>query len=253
MLTTELHSVQPTILLPSPDAARQCHLHREAEDDIVRKLIQLLAKFDVHSTVRDAMRIAEQLASDGDRLVTASEFRRLRDYVLIEVARSNGQRSGGVLEMTVDEFHRSSAGHGHGVVHMACHKTSTTYGSARLVLSEEYHRPAATFVTVRSGIVPQTCPYLFATASGGSLPASHLTASKTEAFRRDSLAVQDRRDTRARSRRRDSGRSTSPALVRPTASRARQQQSVLVHRCMTKDTYRRRTPAASPPPVPAWR
>ena len=174
MLTTELHSVQPTILLPSPDAARQCHLHREAEDDIVRKLIQLLAKFDVHSTVRDAMRIAEQLASDGDRLVTASEFRRLRDYVLIEVARSNGQRSGGVLEMT-------------------------------------------------------------------------------EAFRRDSLAVQDRRDTRARSRRRDSGRSTSPALVRPTASRARQQQSVLVHRCMTKDTYRRRTPAASPPPVPAWR
>ena len=61
------------------DAARQRHLHREAEDDIVRKLIQLLPKFDVLSTVRDAMRIAEELASDGDRLATASEFRRLRD------------------------------------------------------------------------------------------------------------------------------------------------------------------------------
>ena len=121
MLTTELQSVQPTIMLPSPDAARQCHLHSEAEDDIVRKLIQLLAKFDVLSTVRDAMRIVEELASGGDRMATASEFRRLRDYVLIEVARSNGQRSGVVLQMTVDEFHRSSAVRGHRVVHVACH------------------------------------------------------------------------------------------------------------------------------------
>ncbi|KAI0224928.1 hypothetical protein LSAT2_024092, partial [Lamellibrachia satsuma] len=64
-----------------------------------------------------------------------------------------------------NEFHRSSAVHGHRVVHVACYKTSTTYGSARLVLSEEYHRISATFVTVRSGIVPQTCPYPFATAS----------------------------------------------------------------------------------------
>ena len=110
------------------DAARQWHLHREAEDDIVRKLILLLPKFDVLSTVRDAMRIVEELASDGDRLATASEFRRLRDYVLIEVARSNGQRSGGALQMTVDEFHRSSVVHGHRVVHVACHKTWTTYG-----------------------------------------------------------------------------------------------------------------------------
>ena len=123
--------------------------------------------------------------------------------------------------MTVDEFHRSSAVHGLRVVHVACHKTSTTYGSARLALSEESHRHAATFVTVRSGIVPQTCPYPFSTASGGSLPASHLTASTTEAFRRDCLAVLDRRDTRARSRRRDSRSRTSPALVRPTASMAR--------------------------------
>ena len=175
--------------------------------------------FDVLSTVRDAMRIAEELASEDDRLAMASEFRRLRDYVLVEVARSNGQRSGDVLQMTVDEFHRSSAVHGLRVVHMACHKTLTTYGSARLALSEESHRHAATFVTVRYGIVPQTCPYPFAIASGGSLPASHLTASMTEVFRRDSLAVLDRRDTRARSRRRDSSSRTSPALVRPTASR----------------------------------
>ena len=123
--------------------------------------------------------------------------------------------------MTVDEFHRLSAVHDHGVVHVACHKTSKTYGSARLVLSEEYHRHAATFVTVRSGIVPQTCPYLFATASGSSMLASHLTTSMTEAFRCDSLAVLDRRDTRVRTRRRNSGRTTSPARVRPTASRAR--------------------------------
>ena len=46
--------------------ARQQHQHREAEDDIVRKLIKLLPKFDILSMVRDAVCITEQLASDGD-------------------------------------------------------------------------------------------------------------------------------------------------------------------------------------------
>ena len=49
------------------DVVRQRHQHKEAEDDIARKLIKLLPKFDALSTVRDAVRIAEQLASDGNR------------------------------------------------------------------------------------------------------------------------------------------------------------------------------------------
>lgn len=260
------------------DAARQRHRHREAEDDVVRKLIGLLPEFDGLSTVRDAVSTAERLASDGGGLATGGEFRRLRDYVLIEVARSNGQRSGAVLHMTVDEFDRSSAVHGHHVVHVACHKTSSTYGSARLVLSDETHRHAATLVTVRSGVVPRSCPYLFATASGGSLPASHLTTAMTEAFRRDGLVVSDRRGnactiTATRLRKahiacaRSAGRRPGDMydlsrhmLHRLATQQAsydvadRNAQSVLVHTRMMEDTYRRRAPVASPaPPVPALR
>ena len=149
------------------------------------------------------------------------------------------------------------------------------YGSTRLVLSDESHRHAKAFEAMRSGTVPQTWPYLFTTTSGGSLPSSHLTTAMTEAFRRDGLVVLDRRGNactitatqlrkahiaHARSAGRQLATCTtcratcsivSPRSRRVTTSPIATHQSVLVYRRMIEDTYRRRTPAASPPPGPS--
>ena len=117
--------------------------------------------------------------------------------------------------MTVDEFHRSSAVHGHGVVHVACHKTSTTYGSARLVWTRVHDHGDAT--------------------PGGS----HRLRSFGQ--------PPDRRDVRLVAPHAPSSRHAAGELRRGRSQRA------VCARPQTEDMYHRRTPAASPPPVPAWR
>lgn len=177
------------------DASRQCHLHRESEDDIVNGIIRLLPHFSGLSAVRDALRLLLGV-STAACLVTLStswsDFRAMRDYLLVELALSNGHRSGAILSMTMHEFDHSSVVSDHWVIRVASHKTSSTYGSALVVVCAATHGHMQTFVTVRSGNVPDSSACFFCSSNGSRLSASHLTERLTEAFRRDGLVVRDR-------------------------------------------------------------
>ncbi|KAI0222057.1 hypothetical protein LSAT2_026686, partial [Lamellibrachia satsuma] len=85
------------------DAARQRHRHREAEDDVVRKLIELLPKFDVPST--EAFR-RDGLVVSGRRgnacTITATQLRKAH----IACARSAGRRPGDMYDLSRHMLHR---------------------------------------------------------------------------------------------------------------------------------------------------
>ncbi|KAI0229174.1 hypothetical protein LSAT2_020406, partial [Lamellibrachia satsuma] len=81
------------------DILRERHQTREHEDAIVAAIVQVLPLFDTLASVREASCLLNSLSAserrgEAGRRVRPSQYTRVRDYVMVEVARANAQRSG---------------------------------------------------------------------------------------------------------------------------------------------------------------
>ena len=180
------------------DARRQRLVHREAEDGVVVEIARLLPFFDGLSTVRRGVQTLERCTSEGGVRASRAEYLAMRDYLAVEVTRGNAHRSGAVLSMTVLELEMAATYESHRIVRVVTQKTSATYGSALVVVSDATYRHMTAFVRDSRGLhVPDAASpsgYVFASAgSGRALTASYLATCMTDAFRRDGFVVLNRR------------------------------------------------------------
>ena len=112
---------------------------------------------------------------------------------MLEVARANAQRSGAILRMTANEFDSATAFGPSSIIHGSSHKTSASFGSARIVVSAESNRLMKAFDTVRNLAVENADSQasFFCTVAGKRLHACQMTNAFTEAYRRDGIVVRD--------------------------------------------------------------
>lgn len=100
-----------------------------------------VAKFDrseaVFSAVKLLGRLADSTEDDASSQLplTQTEYCTVRDYLLIQVALSNANRSGVLANMTLKEFEDVTFHDEKYVISVADHKTASIYGAALIVLS----------------------------------------------------------------------------------------------------------------------
>jgi len=114
-------------------------------DTDLAKLItpEQLAQFRRSEQALSAVKLIARCGS-GPLSVVQGEYVNLRDFLLTEISFANANRSGVLANMTVKEFQEARKVDGQYVVSVAEHKTSVTYGAAKIVLSPTLHH----YVTV---------------------------------------------------------------------------------------------------------
>ena len=180
------------------DILRERHQTREHEDAIVAAIVQVLPLFETLASVREASCLLNSLSAsarrgEAGRRARPSQYTRVRDYVMLEVARANAQRSGAILRMTTTEFDSATAFGPSSIIHVSSHKTSASFGSARIVVSAESNRLMKAFDTVRNLAVENANRQatFFCTVAGKRLHACQMTNAFTYAYRRDGIVVHD--------------------------------------------------------------
>lgn len=71
--------------------------------------------------------------------VTSSDFTQVRDYLLLYIYIINGHRTGKTCALKVKDFYRAVFRKGRYVLSADKHKTLETYGSGKVVVTEEFY------------------------------------------------------------------------------------------------------------------
>lgn len=171
------------------------HVYAENQAHAVQSLASELPKFETLTTVTDGAALIERIAEDGNgRSVSRAEFIKARDFVMLQITICNAQRPAAIVGMKMADFEKrdieeESSSY---IIHVQSHKTSATYGSARLVLSETTKQHMERFVRLRAAVVPKDSEMFFCTALGKPLQVCVLSSILTDAFVRDGVAISDR-------------------------------------------------------------
>ena len=93
---------------------------------------------------------ARKLLSSPDRMVTMTNHTLCRNYLLMCVALTNCQRTGCLLNLTVEEFveGQNYIKRGKHILEVRNHKTAGKYGPANMVLSTELYIQIQTYIAV---------------------------------------------------------------------------------------------------------
>jgi len=129
-------------------------------------------------------------SEDGSRSLVQTEYITVRDYILAEVALKNANRSGVLAHMTVNELLAARLVDGQYVVSVAEHKTATTYGAAKVVLTPSLHQYMTVYcVKFRSQVVPanNTPSELFLSWNGLPMTSGQITRCLQSVWHRAGL------------------------------------------------------------------
>ncbi len=114
-------------------------------------------------------------------VVSQSDFLDVRDHLIVTLLTENGQRSGSVCNLTLQEFEQIQEKEERFIIRVAKHKTVATFGSARLVFDQKICRQLHLYAHMRSLRMKQigastgtaTDPF-FILWTGGAIPSSHV-------------------------------------------------------------------------------
>jgi len=115
------------------------HQQQKSDSDL-NKLVtpEDVAKFQRSELVTMAIKL---IGTSGDVSRHAQmEYITVRDYLLVEIALTNANRSGVLANMTTNEFMAARLVDGQYVVSVSEHKTATTYGAAKIVLTPSLYQ-----------------------------------------------------------------------------------------------------------------
>jgi len=114
-------------------------------DSDLNKLVtpEAVAQFHKSEPATTAIKLIGA-SEDGSQSLVQTEYITVRDYILAEIALKNANRSSVLAHMTVNELLAARLVDGQYVVSVAEHKTATTYGAAKVVLTPSLHQ----YVTV---------------------------------------------------------------------------------------------------------
>lgn len=102
----------------------------------------------------------------------------IRNYLLFCLAISNAQRSGCLMNMTLDEFTEGKKikRKDHHIIFVKDHKTSSTYGSAELIVTPELYKMMEAYVLQRP---TSTAKEIFLTWNGNKMTSANVVHSLT--------------------------------------------------------------------------
>jgi len=103
---------------------------------------------------------------------TQTNFCLVRNHIIMKIILSNPQRSGCILNMTMQAFVKATIKNGHHIIQVKDHKTSRTYGAADLVLDSSLHSHVSKYI---HQFRPETdSPYVLINWSGKKMAVSSL-------------------------------------------------------------------------------
>ena len=159
---------------------KECGKHQQQKMD--RDLNKLVTPLDVTGFERSeaAVKAIKILGTseNSSQLLVQTDYVTVRDYLLAEVALKNANRSGVLANMMVSEFRAARVVEGQYVVSVAEHKTCTTYGAAKIVLSHSlYHYITIYCNNFRSQVISagNNPPQLFLSWNGMPLASGQFT------------------------------------------------------------------------------
>ena len=121
---------------------KQCSKHTQQKmNEDLHKLIQpeQVESFRNSECTLAAVKTLGSLAEDSKPLLTQTDYVLVRDFLLTEIALINANRSGVLSNMTVKQFKTAHMVEDQYVVSVDEHKTATSYGPAKVVLSQTLH------------------------------------------------------------------------------------------------------------------
>jgi len=121
---------------------KQCSKHTQQKmNEDLNRLIQpeQVEAFRKSECALSAIKTLGSLTDDSQLVVTQTDYVLVRDFLLTEIALTNANRSGVLSNMTLKQFKIARKVEDQFVVSVDDHKTSATYGPAKVVLSPSLH------------------------------------------------------------------------------------------------------------------
>jgi hexokinase len=106
-----------------------------------------IAEFDRSEPALTAIKCLGEVMDGSVTEITQSMYTVMRDFLLTQIVVTNANRSGVLANMSVDEFNAVRQTDGSFVVSVTKHKTASTYGPAKVVLSKSLHSWLSVFVS----------------------------------------------------------------------------------------------------------
>ena len=110
----------------------------EKQDQDFSRLITCdeIKRFNDSPQARQAVKLLGIISSVGKKHhMTASEYVLVRDFLLCKIVFNNANRSGVLSNVTIENFESAKVVNNHHVVSVPNHKTSSTHGPAKIILS----------------------------------------------------------------------------------------------------------------------
>ena len=96
-----------------------------------------IKEFETSEAARNAVTLLGKLSSAHNIEVTQSRYTLIRDFLIVEISIDNANRSGSISNMKMGEFKRIKKEGNEKVIFVKEHKTLSTHGPARIILSEK--------------------------------------------------------------------------------------------------------------------
>jgi len=162
-----IENCQRWIRATRQEVSAQRHQLIESEQAVIPQVAKSLVDYDSTKHRRDAIMLLHTLRGDPKTVPSTRDFLQIRDYLMIELMRQNGQRTGPIINSTIDDFDVANKIDDGYILKVKEHKTSKSHGSARLCLSPEIYVEMKTWIAARRR-------YLKKRRSGGGGGGEHL-------------------------------------------------------------------------------
>lgn len=144
--------------------------YKELESETIDELIPKLKAYSISQAARVVIKMMGNVA---ESVPTAAQFADIRAHMIVTVLINNGQRSGALLNCTLDQFASGKHIESCFIMKVAEHKTSTSHGYARLTISEQEFRHLKSYVTLRNRLITDAGTkdhrFLFPDIAGGKM------------------------------------------------------------------------------------
>jgi len=111
---------------------------RKADDRLMLIDKNQVATYDASAHKQQTCKLFDDFLNDPNKKLTRTDYCSMRDHLLVEIGLSNAQRSGVVVNMTMEEYKgNSTIGNQHHIP-VWNHKAVETYGPEPLLLKQDY-------------------------------------------------------------------------------------------------------------------
>lgn len=164
--------------------------HWEKMEEDFNALIspEQIKEFERSKAARDAICLLGKLTGAQNMDISQSQYTLLRDFLIVEIAIDNANRSGALANMKMGEFKKMKTEGDDSVILVKDHKTMSTHGPARIVLSQKLSRWLQIFVTeVRprvSGATNDNDRHVFLSWNGERLASSQISKAMKSVWKK---------------------------------------------------------------------